>query len=133
MIIYHFMCLSFSCSCDNVTLLPTAEPEGYEANPICAGRNGQTRIISTASQQICLIFTPFENHDTNSMNTTLIRQFHANRRWWRYFRSPFVVRSYDRGPSCNDPRCAPRKRIGVVIVIAWLRDGASLLDTHHTF
>ena len=48
------------------------KPEGYESLPIDAGRNGQTRTISTASQQICSIFTPFENHDIISMNTTLI-------------------------------------------------------------
>ena len=55
-------------SCDYVTLLP----EGYEADAMCAGRNGLKRTILTASQQIFSIFTTFENHDTNSRNTNLI-------------------------------------------------------------
>ena len=102
------------------------------------GQNSTDQFDGTGSptfshKPLPLILIRTQHKPRHPEQYNISRQFHANRRWWRYFRSPFVVRSYDRGPSCIDPRCAPRKRIGVVIVIAWLRDGASLLDTHHTF
>ena len=66
-------------SCNNVTLLPTAaRVEGCEILSSGKQQSGPTRIIETASHQICPIFTTFRNYDTNSTGHELNPQCLVN-------------------------------------------------------